>query len=340
MPELEKHVYKSSLEAGLNVKAVEVVADPSARMRKALNHHSPSTAISPCLPDTYSWALALYSRYGFRTVEPGDLEGVGNFGQRRRSPSYEDGRGHLEIDLHKAIHIAGYDVYMIDYVYMPYDVRQKESSTYVFVNVKEAVMIEPLYGIFEGRWWSRSTAKEQRPARISYARCHGLSAILNSLSRGAAQQLPACYRPLVAVTLPQSSPQLEDTGSLPLMAGDDGAAPPSCPIVERSKSVREPPPALQLKPTPDSTEIVPQSPTAFLPKHDGIFPTPKVLLEPGSILVAPSSDEDVVSHDSTDRSGSQEDEEACRADGQASTHAEEQCLSTAMMMVDHCLGVE
>ncbi|EEQ97764.1 hypothetical protein Pmar_PMAR004503 [Perkinsus marinus ATCC 50983] len=232
VPELEKHVYKSSSEAGLNVKAVEVVADPSGQLSCGLR----------------------YSRYGFRTVEPGDLEGVGNFGQRRRSPSYEDGRGHLEIDLHKAIHIAGYDVYMIDYVYMPYDVRQKESSTYVFVNVKEAVMIEPLYGIFE-------------------------------------------------------------------------------------ESVREPPPALQLKPTPDSTEIVPQSPTAFLPKNNGVFPTPKVLLEPGSILVAPSSDEDVVSHDGTDRSSSQE-EEACRADGQASTHAEEQCLSTAMMMVDHCLGVE
>lgn len=110
---------------------------------------------------------------------------------------------------------------MIDYVYMPYDVRQKESSTYVFVNVKEAVMIEPLYGIFEGQLHMRilptshtqvdggcaalprsSVQRGYRtipPMDVSgpilylerYARCHGLSAILNSLSRGAAQQLPA-----------------------------------------------------------------------------------------------------------------------------------------------------
>ncbi|KAF4703848.1 hypothetical protein FOZ62_026299, partial [Perkinsus olseni] len=147
----------------------------AARMRKAMNYHSHSAPVLPSLPDTYSWAMTLYSRYGFRVVEPRDLEAVGNFGHRRRSPSCDEGRESLEIDLQKvklgvdnrtavmirnvprnytqpmlfaelveAIGNAGYNVFMIDYIYMPYDVRQKESSTYVFANVKEAAMIEAL----------------------------------------------------------------------------------------------------------------------------------------------------------------------------------------------------
>ncbi|KAF4693897.1 hypothetical protein FOZ60_009640 [Perkinsus olseni] len=139
----------------------------AARMRKAMNFHSHSAPVLPSLPDTYSWAMTLYSRYGFRVVEPRDLEAVGNFGHRRRSPSCDEGRESLEIDLQKvklgvdnrtavmirnvprnytqpmlfaelveAIGNAGYNVFMIDYIYMPYDVRQKESSTYVFANVK------------------------------------------------------------------------------------------------------------------------------------------------------------------------------------------------------------
>ncbi|KAF4667326.1 hypothetical protein FOL46_002588 [Perkinsus olseni] len=147
----------------------------AARMRKAMNFHSHSAPILPSLPDTYSWAMTLYSRYGFRVVELRDLEAVGNFGHRRRSPSCDEGRESLEIDLQKvklgvdnrtavmirnvprnytqpmlfaelveAIGNAGYNVFMIDYIYMPYDVRQKESSTYVFANVKEAAMIEAL----------------------------------------------------------------------------------------------------------------------------------------------------------------------------------------------------
>ncbi|KAF4710577.1 hypothetical protein FOZ63_015323, partial [Perkinsus olseni] len=50
----------------------------------------------------------------------------------------------LFAELVEAIGNAGYNVFMIDYIYMPYDVRQKESSTYVFANVKEAAMIEAL----------------------------------------------------------------------------------------------------------------------------------------------------------------------------------------------------
>ncbi|KAF4699485.1 hypothetical protein FOZ63_026277, partial [Perkinsus olseni] len=240
----------------------------AARMRKAMNFHSHSAPVLPSLPDTYSWAMTLYSRYGFRVVEPRDLEAVGNFGHRRRSPSCDEGRESLEIDLQKvklgvdnrtavmirnvprnytqpmlfaelveAIGNAGYNVFMIDYIYMPYDVRQKESSTYVFANVKEAAMIEALYGIFEGRWWSQSSVKEQRPARISYAKCHGLEAILNSLSRGAAQQLPACYRPLVAMSTPltqtitRGSPVLLDTHDQTV-----GQAPR--PLPKRAKSAR------------------------------------------------------------------------------------------------------
>ncbi|KAF4732652.1 hypothetical protein FOZ62_012397, partial [Perkinsus olseni] len=111
----------------------------------------------------------------------------------------------LFAELVEAIGNAGYNVFMIDYIYMPYDVRQKESSTYVFANVKEAAMIEALYGIFEGpsplervvqSVKVRSLVVAELPdaaasTSVRYAKCHGLEAILNSLSRGAAQQLPA-----------------------------------------------------------------------------------------------------------------------------------------------------
>ncbi|KAF4673467.1 hypothetical protein FOL47_010519 [Perkinsus chesapeaki] len=208
------------------------------RMRQALNQLDAVPSATAVLPNqqqpySFSWAMQLYSQHGFRVVEPRDLEAVGNFGYRRRSPSCDEGRQSLEIDLQKvklgidnrtsvmvrnvprnytqpmlftelleAVGNAGYNLSMMDYIYMPYDMRQKESSTYVFINVKDAEMIETLYGVFEGRWWSQRSVKDQRPARISYAKCHGIQAILNSLSRGAAQQLPACYRPLVAIGHP------------------------------------------------------------------------------------------------------------------------------------------
>ncbi|KAF4698644.1 hypothetical protein FOZ63_004763 [Perkinsus olseni] len=355
----------------------------AARMRKAMNFHSHSAPVLPSLPDTYSWAMTLYSRYGFRVVEPRDLEAVGNFGHRRRSPSCDEGRESLEIDLQKvklgvdnrtavmirnvprnytqpmlfaelveAIGNAGYNVFMIDYIYMPYDVRQKESSTYVFANVKEAAMIEALYGIFEGPSPLErvvqsvedfvslpSSADAAASTSVRYAKCHGLDAILNSLSRGAAQQLPACYRPLVAMSTP---PTQTITRGSPVLLGthDQTARQAPRPLPKRAKSARSVGDKTETRVSTEASKIdFALLPTPHLSRHAAGSGAPLLLFDSATSSTPTDSEGakprrrtpptgcwsvhrpavDSVSYEST------RDEE------------EEQCLSTATEIAYHCL---